>query len=252
MGTTFAQAKQRVESEASWLLHSYAYRETSLILEIFSYRYGRIAMVARGARRPGSQLRGNIIGFQPLQLSWFGSGELKTLHSAEWQGGVPQLSGAALMCGFYLNELLLKLLPREDSYPHLFDQYRTTIATLALLPRDASSEIERVLRRFEMILLTELGFGVVLDRDTTGDPIVADAYYEYLREYGFRRLPTAVALEPHYFLGTTLLAIAKGEYQSVDVMQQAKLLMRQMLAPLLGDAPLYTRQLLRDLQRLQA
>src|SRR5512139_4219305 len=107
---------QRHDDEPAFVLHAYPYRETSLIVEAFTEAHGRIALVARGAKRPRSELRGLLQGFQPLLLSWSGAGELKTLARAEWRGGMSRLGGSALVCGFYLNELLIKLLPRED--PH--------------------------------------------------------------------------------------------------------------------------------------
>jgi DNA repair protein RecO (recombination protein O) len=102
----------RRDDQPAFVLHTYAYRETSLIVEAFTFEYGRVAMVARGAKRPRSELRGLLQGFQPLLLSWGGQQELKTLIKAEWRGGLPLVGGSALLCGFYLNELLLKLLPR--------------------------------------------------------------------------------------------------------------------------------------------
>ncbi|MDP1896582.1 MAG: DNA repair protein RecO, partial [Sulfurimicrobium sp.] len=108
--------KTRQEDQPAYVLHTYPYRETSLIVEVFSQNHGRLPLMARGARRPKSAVRGLLLSFQPLQLNWFGKNELRTLHSAEWQGGQPLLQGMALMCGFYLNELLLKLLHRDD--PH--------------------------------------------------------------------------------------------------------------------------------------
>ena len=107
----------RRDDQPAFVLHTYAYRETSLIVEAFTFEYGRVAMVARGAKRPRSELRGLLQGFQPLLLSWAGQQELKTLIKAEWRGGLPLVGGSALLCGFYLNELLLKLLPREDPHP---------------------------------------------------------------------------------------------------------------------------------------
>ena len=104
--------KHKIEDEPAFVLHSYPFSETSLILDVFSRGHGRLPIMARGARRPKSSLRGVLMNFQPLQLSWFGKGEVRTLHSAEWQGGQPYLQGTALMCGFYLNELLLNLLAR--------------------------------------------------------------------------------------------------------------------------------------------
>ena len=110
----------RLEGQPAFVLHSYPFRETSLMIEVFAKDHGRIALVARGARRPRSALRGVLLAFQPLLLSWAGKAELRTLHKAEWQGGLPQLKGSALLCGFYLNELLLKLLPRDDPHERLF------------------------------------------------------------------------------------------------------------------------------------
>src|SRR4051794_13373877 len=106
----------RQESREAFVLHTYPYRETSLIVEALTRSFGRIALLARGARRPRSAMRGVLLSFQPLALSWFGKGELRTMARAEWLGGQPLLQGEALLCGFYLNELLLRLLPREDAH----------------------------------------------------------------------------------------------------------------------------------------
>ncbi len=147
----------RRDDQPAFVLHTYAYRETSLIVEAFTSEYGRVAMVARGAKRPRSELRGLLQGFQPLLLSWAGQQELKTLVKAEWRGGLPLVGGAALLCGFYLNELLLKLLPREDPHPRLFASYESALGDLA-----AGAEQAPVLRRFELTLLTELGYALPL------------------------------------------------------------------------------------------
>src|SRR6185295_15598478 len=115
----------RRDDESAFVLHAYPYRETSLIVEAFCADHGRVALVARGAKRPRSELRGLLQAFQPLLISWFGQQELKTLLKAEWRGGSP------LVCGFYLNELLLKLLPREDPHQQLFANYESALADLA-------------------------------------------------------------------------------------------------------------------------
>src|SRR6266404_4751619 len=125
------QPTDRRDAQAAFVLHTYAYRETSLIVETFTADYGRVAMVARGAKRPRSETRGLLQAFQPLMLSWAGGGELKTLLKAEWAGGLPLPRGAALLCGFYLNELLLKLLAREDPHPALFRDYEDALAALS-------------------------------------------------------------------------------------------------------------------------
>jgi len=157
----------RRDDQPAFVLHTYAYRETSVIVEAFTAEYGRVAVVARGARRPRSDLRGLLQAFQPLLLSWSGQAELKTLLKAEWRGGLPRIGGSALLCGFYLNELLLKLLPREDPHPRLYATYEAALAELA-----AGSDEAPVLRRFELLLLAELGYALPLAREAdTGNPM---------------------------------------------------------------------------------
>src|SRR5256885_4782404 len=116
-------SKRRVDHELGYVLHTYAYKETSLIVEAFTRSHGRVALLARGARRPRSAMRGVLLSFHPLRLGWSGSGELATLMQAEWAGGGQLLGGRGLMCGFYVNELVLRLLPREDPHEGLFDAY---------------------------------------------------------------------------------------------------------------------------------
>src|SRR3954467_9386189 len=120
-------SKKRADHEAGFVLHTYAYKETSLIVEAFTRTFGRVSVLARGARRPRSAMRGVLLSFQPLALSWFGKGELRTMARAEWVGAQPLLRGEALLCGFYLNELLLRLLPREDAHEALFVEYRQAL-----------------------------------------------------------------------------------------------------------------------------
>src|SRR4051812_22403192 len=148
------------EAEQAFVLHSYPHRETSLLLETFTRPHGRVTMIARGARRPRSALRGVLQAFQPVSLAWFGKGEVRTLTRAEWLGGLALLQGEALMCGFYLNELLLRLMPREDPHEALFERYRQALAALARLEPSAA-----VLRSFEKALLAELGYAMTLDRE---------------------------------------------------------------------------------------
>lgn len=244
MAVTFASSKQRVEAVPAWLLHSYPYKETSLIVETFSRQHGRVALVARGARRPMSALRGSLLAFQPLELSWFGAGELKTLHAAEWQGGVPQLAGLPLLCGFYLNELLLKLLPREDGHGRLFEAYDRAVRALA----QPGQDVEPVLRRFERVLVAELGYGFALDRDLAGRPIEPDDSYRFVPGRGI--VPAEGESAGVLLRGRTLAAMAADDYSDPQSTQQAKQLMRALLAELLGDTPLHTRKILRDLYQL--
>src|SRR5476651_2023119 len=168
-----AQFRRKVEQEPAFVLHTYPYKETSLIVEAFSRGQGRTALIAKGARRPRSAMRGVLHAFQPLRFSWAGSGEMNTLVSAEWQGGLPFLRGFGLMCGFYLNELILRLLPREDAHESLFDTYAHSLERLGHGETSAP-----VLRSFEKRLLAELGYAMILDRDVaSGAAIDPAAHY---------------------------------------------------------------------------
>ncbi|MGL6072427.1 DNA repair protein RecO, partial [Craterilacuibacter sp.] len=121
----------KIDRQSGYILHAQAYRETSLLLDVLTCDYGRVAMVARGARRPRAELRGLLLPFQPLSLAWFGKNELRTLHRAEWQGGVRLLGGQALVCCFYLNELLVRLTTREDPSPATIAAYDHAVRSLA-------------------------------------------------------------------------------------------------------------------------
>jgi DNA repair protein RecO (recombination protein O) len=235
-------AKHRQENQPAFILHSYPFRETSLILEAFSRGHGRLAIVARGARRPRSALRGVLTSFQPLELSWFGKGEVRTLHSAERVGGQPLLTGTALLCGFYLNELLLNLMARDDPHEQLFDYYQQTLLRLAREEDQAA-----VLRGFEKRMLQELGYALSLDREAdSGGPIEPAAHYRYVVDRGAVR----EAAEGLPLLGKTLLDMAADDYRDQLSAQQSKQLMRMLLNHHLAGRALHTRELIKDLQKL--
>jgi DNA repair protein RecO (recombination protein O) len=238
-------SRNRHQDEPAFVLHSYPFRETSLIIEAFTRHHGRLAMVARGARRPKSSLRGLLLNFQPLLLSWYGKGEVRTLHGAEWQGGQPYLKGTALMCGFYLNELLLNLLIRDDPHEQLFDYYRATLFSLAHEPDYGSS-----LRSFEKRLMQELGYALSLEHEAGSDkPIRAEVCYRYILDHG--ALPDEGQSQGGLPVrGKTLLDIAADDYADPTTAQQSKQLMRALLNHYLGGKSLYTRELIKDLQRL--
>ena len=239
---TAATRQNRHQDELAFVLHSHPFRETSLLLDVYSRSYGRLAIVARGARRPRSALRGVLMNFQPVSLSWFGKGEVRTLHSAEWQGGQPYLQGTALMCGFYLNELLINLLARDDAHEQLFDYYRATLYRLAHETDHAAT-----LRCFEKHLLQELGYALELETEAgNGRPVEAEVCYRYVMEHG------ALPGEGEGFpvLGKTLLAMAADDYSDPVAAQQSKQLMRLLLNHHLGGKVLHTRELIKDLQKL--
>lgn len=235
----------RAYAQPAYVLHSYLYRESSLVVEAFTRDCGRIALVARGARRQRSALRGVLLAFQPLLLSWSGRSELRTLTGAEWNGPYTPLKGRALICGFYLNELLLKFLARDDPHERLFASYAEALAALA-----QQASLAATLRRFEVSLLRELGYAVTLDRDVeSGDPIVGAQRYRYLVERGPVAVGTAAA-EGVELSGQTLLDMQTGDYTSTDTLQQSRTLMRALIDHHLGGQVLHTRRLLRDLHEL--
>jgi len=237
--------KSRLEDEPAFVLHSYPFRETSLLVEIFSRQHGRVPLVARGARRPKSAVRGLLMNFQPLSLSWFGKHEVRTLHSAEWQGGQPLLQGTALLCGFYLNELLLNLMVRDDPHEQLFDYYSQTLLRLA-----HGADMAATLRCFEKHLLQELGYALLLEHEAGSlkpiDPILS---YRYVVERGAVR--DAIGTEDGLLVsGKTLLDIAADNYSDAQSSRQGKQLMRMLLNHHLGGKVLHTRELIKDLTKL--
>jgi DNA repair protein RecO (recombination protein O) len=235
---------QRRDQQAALVLHTHPYRETSLVVEVFSAEHGRLALVARGARRPRSALRGLLQSFQPLLLSWSGKGELRTLQRAEWVGGLPVLPGRALLCGFYLNELLLKLLPREDPHPRLYEAYYAALEALA-----GGGDPAGTLRGFELDLLAEMGYALRLDREAGSDrPIDSQTRYHYAFDRGAQceAMPRAVPVS-----GATLLAMAARDFREPQAAREAKQLMREVLGHYLEERGLFSRQLLIDLQKLE-
>src|SRR6476620_11103551 len=175
--------------DKGYVLHSYPYRETSLILQAWTEKHGRLGLVAKGARRPKSASRIVLVPFQPLALDWFGRGELRTLKSAEPTVPATPLAGEALMSAFYMNELLLKLTTRDDPHEALFAAYDAAIAELRAISRPNTAprtqHLEPILRRFELKLLQELGYALELAREAGGHaPIAAEREYFYVVERG--------------------------------------------------------------------
>jgi DNA repair protein RecO (recombination protein O) len=266
--------------DKGYVLHTYPYRETSLILQAWTEKHGRLGLVAKGARRPKSSLRALLVPFQPLALEWFGRSELKTLKAAEPAAPATPLRGASLLSAFYLNELLLKLTTREDPHEGLFEAYDEAISALRTVSRDKrgtdaghartatqaepvvadhqgaspGSPIEPILRRFELRLLQELGYAVELTREVvTHEPIAAEREYLYIVERGpiaateERDVPgNAVKLR-----GSTLLDLDRGRFDDTATIAQAKQLMRLLIHHSLNGQELATRALVRDLQRLE-
>ena len=237
------QHRHKVDGQPAFVLHSYPFRETSLIVEVFSRDYGRVALLARGARRPRSVLRGVLMAFQPLELSWAGKGEVQTLMKAEWQGGQPLLTGKALFCGYYLNELLVNLLPREDAHPRLFSFYAEILRRFSLAPRESD------LRCFERAFLQELGYGLLLLNDVNGYPVDPAACYAYEIERGPVRLD-GEGKGPLAVRGKTLIDLAADDFADPRSLVEAKQMMRALISHHLGGKPLETRKIFMEFHEL--
>jgi DNA repair protein RecO (recombination protein O) len=226
----------RVELEPAWVLHTRQYRETSMMLEVFTPGSGRIGLVARGARRPKSPLRALLRPFEPLVLSWSGRGDLATLQQAERTGTGVTLRDAGLAAGFYANELLIRLLGRRDPHPVLFAHYSALLEELV-----SPERIEPGLRNFEVALLTELGFGLNLGRSALDHtPLDKDQNYEYQLERGV--VPAAMETGSLVFKGSVLLAIDAGNWTDLETRRAAKRLLRYTLDHYLDGRELKTRK----------
>ena len=236
--------RQRIDDQVAFILHLHPYSETSLIVDVFSRDHGRLPLLARGARRPRSALRGVLMAFQPLELGWFGGGEVRTLAKAEWMGGMPLLAGRCLLLGYYLNELLVSLLPRDDAHPGLFDAYAAALRALSHGTADAPE-----LRRFELSLLRELGYGLRLTTEAeSGGPVRATSEYLYLTERG--PIEKVGAGGTAGFRGKTLLDMARDDYSDPRTCAESKQIMRQLIAHHLGGKQLQSRRVFMELQEL--
>ena len=175
-------AVNRVDQQPCYLLTSFPWKESSLWIEVFSKEFGRIPLLARSARKPQSTLRGIIMPFAPLTLSWYGRNELRTLHTAHWSGGLPQPYGKNMLSGFYINELLLKLTARDDPSPEIFTEYEKVVRTLCL-----NQPIYQTLRLFEWHLLSILGFTPDISQDDSGIAIDPNQIYLIQTEHAPQR-----------------------------------------------------------------
>ena len=222
--------------DAAWVLHRRPYGETSALVELFTEQAGRIGAVARGAGRRG--WRGVLEPFTPLLVGWCGRGELKTLIHVEAAGAPERLQGPALACGFYLAELALRLIRRDDPHPKSWYAYGTALGRLTEGVR------EQALRHFELALLEEIGYGIQLERDAEGAPVDEGRRYRYLVERG--PVPSVPgSTEGVDVLGETLRRLARGDELEGSSAQEARRLLRHVLHHHLGGRPLQSRELFR-------
>lgn len=229
----------KVTLQPAYVLHTRAYRDSSLLAEVFTPEYGRVGLIARGARSAKSRVRGLLQPFRSLLLSWSGRGELHTLTGVEEAGRAPRLPGDRLIAGLYLNELIMRMTQRSDPHTRLFAAYAD-----ALMALEAPDRLEPTLRIFEKHLLDDLGYQLLLDREAgSGAPVQAGRRYRYLIERG----PVAEADGEHGGVsvgGASLLSLHTENFTDEVSLADAKRLMRAVLSWYLGARPLKSRELI--------
>lgn len=228
----------RVELQPAYILHSRPYRDTSLLIDLLTPDYGRVTAVARGVRKNKTPKRQLLNPFSRLLVCWQGKTDMKLLINFESDNHFLSLTANHLYSGFYLNELLVRLLPEMDSHNGIYHSYEESLHALHI-----RADIEPLLRAFEFRLLAELGYGLDFTQDARDNcPIKEGGFYDYhIQEGFFSARPTA----PEHFLikGEDLLAIAAGDYSGQTTRLAAKYLVRRLLKPLLGSRPLNSREL---------
>ncbi len=248
-------ATHRISDEPAYVLHRYDWSESSLILEVFTRHHGRIALVAKGAKKPSSNFRPILLPLQPLHLAYGGDTEIRTLKGAEWMGGHVMPTGDALMSGYYLNELLLNLLARDDPHPRLFDVYANVVQVIA---SEHGEALQAALRTFELLLLRDIGLLPLLDAQTmTLGGLDEMARYSLVPEGGLRQanesdrasLSGAQWLELQRALTDTAPFTATLR-ACAEVMSELKPQLRNLLNYHCGVKTLRTRQVMIDLQNL--
>ena len=240
-------------ADHAFVLHHWPWRETSAIAEVFTRTHGRIGLVAKGAKRPKSTIRGVLQLFQPLQVQWVGRSEMKTLKSADHVRFLPQLCGPALVSAFYLNELVIKLTHREVPHEGIFEAYFQAIEALSdiSVDRTRQTEIAAVLRRFEIRFLRELGYGLQLELEAgTHAPIRATERYWFVADRGAIRINAGAPRERDALelCGKTLVDMADDDFRDAVTLAESKLLMRYLLGQMLGDKVLFSRALIREIK----
>lgn len=236
----------RVALQPAYVLHSRPYRDSSLLLEVFTAEQGRISLVGKGARRRtrGGSTASLLQPFVPLLVSFSGRNELRTLTQVESAGAATALRGERVFSGLYVNELLVRMLHRHDPHPALFAAYAGALQEL-----EEAASVDVVLRQFEFRLLNDLGYSFDMAVDgRTGELLREDAWYQFHPDNGLvERYGVADPAHPAY-LGSELLQMSRGDF-SGEARLAAKRLMRQALAVHLGDAPLKSRDLFRSTRR---
>ncbi|MFS1563047.1 MAG: DNA repair protein RecO [Candidatus Arsenophonus phytopathogenicus] len=223
--------------QRAFVLHTRPYSETSLLLDFFTENEGRIRLLAKGARSRRSNLKGCLQPFTPLLIRWGGKGEMKTLRGAEPISLALPFTGTVLYSGLYVNELLARVLAQNIPYQTLFFEYLTCLQILA----GSEYTSEHALRRFELSLLSHLGYGVdFLHCAGSGEPVADSMTYRYREEKGFI---ASLVIDHLSFTGKQLKAFAASQFPDVDTLRAAKRFTRIALKPYLGGSPLKSREL---------
>jgi len=233
----------RVESDPGFILHTIPYRETSLLVDIFTLNHGRLRCVAKGFRKPNKKgIAKTLFPYTEHHFQWQGRGELKTLTQAEPIQAPVFLKQESLFVGLYINELLYKLLHQNDPHQSLYEFY------CQLMTQLSSSEIlQPVLRRFEMLLLEELGYGLVLDAEAeTGQAVSSEHLYYYIPDQGLKLIQDQTADNLHAFSGADIMALCQGQLEQQSVLRAAKKLTRQVIDFYLDGKELNSRELYRQ------
>jgi DNA repair protein RecO (recombination protein O) len=234
--------REQVLLEHGFVLHQRPYRDSSQLLECMTATHGRMGLVARGSRRAASGQRALLQPFAPLRLSWIRRGELGRLTHVEADGQSFGLEGQRLLSGFYLNELLLRLLARGDPNPQVFSCYSRCLAQLGGAP-----SLARTLRVFELDLLRALGYGLELDGESaTGEPLREELRYVYELEQGFRRAEHAES-DVELYPGRDLIALRDLTLDDEASLRTAQRLLGRVLRVHLGERPLQSRLVLQDI-----
>jgi DNA repair protein RecO (recombination protein O) len=234
----------RIQSEPGFVLHVTPYRDTSLLVDLFTCNHGRVRCVAKGFRKPGKKGSSRaLFPYTEYLFNWQGRGELKNLNRADIAATPALLTQQALFVGLYLNEILYRLLQEQDAYEALYQLYRQLMIELAQKGVDESA-----LRRFELSLLQQLGYGLVLDSDAErGVPLRSDAYYRYIPEQGLQEIQGQRAEDlGGALMGAELMAIARDDFSRDETIKTAKRLTRGVIDFYLNGRQLHSRELYRQ------
>ena len=228
----------RVSLQPAFILHGRDFRDTSRLLDVFTQDYGRVTLVAKGARSPRSKMQGILQAFAPLLISWSGKGDVQTLTGAESVKSTINMSGKHVMSGYYINELLQRLTTFHDPHPELFEIYKNTLENFLM------EDDELVLRRFEKLLLAEIGYGLNLEVEAEmGTILSVSEKYIYDVEKGPVNIKHNDIEGELVISGQTLFDLFVEKFSCSQSQKEAKQLMRIILNHHLGDKPLKTRSL---------